>query len=255
MKTNWDYTSLAATYDQRADYSGIAISRLLETIGASEDKPIADIGAGTGKLTKMLQRFTVKAIEPNDAMRSLGMKNAPHAEWRVGTAEATGLPETSVYAALFGSSFNVTDQQSALKEVYRILVPGGWFACMWNHRDLTDPLQIRIESIIRSHLPGYDYGSRREDPTPEIDRSGLFAPVRFIEERFTVSMPKAEAVAAWRSHGTLQRQAGDKFDAIVAAIAAVIPDTMKVPYHTRIWCAYLTAPKDGWKAEMYAATE
>ena len=51
MKTNWDYTERAHTYDDRAEYSSKAVSNLLRNINCISSKTIADIGAGTGKLT------------------------------------------------------------------------------------------------------------------------------------------------------------------------------------------------------------
>lgn len=161
MKTEWDYTDRAHTYDKRANYSDPAIQRLLDETGCSAGKPIADIGAGTGKLTMMLLRhgLIIHAVEPNDNMRMYGVKNTENmsAYWTEGVGEATGLDDSSVYAAFFGSSFNVLNQKAALKEVSRILVPGGWFACMWNHLDTEDPVQKRVEQIIHSFIPNYDY--------------------------------------------------------------------------------------------------
>ena len=129
MKTEWDYTDRAHTYDKRADYSKSAVSKLIQETGCSTEKPVADIGAGTGKLTKMLLQhgLTVRAVEPNYNMRMYGMKNTENqsAAWAEGTGEATGLDYACVYAAFFGSSFNVVNQSSALNEVARILVPGG----------------------------------------------------------------------------------------------------------------------------------
>ena len=42
-----------------------------------KDAVVADIGAGTGKLTKLLtaQGLYVEAIEPNDTMRAYGNKD------------------------------------------------------------------------------------------------------------------------------------------------------------------------------------
>ena len=54
IKTNWDYTTLARHYDLRADYSKILIKKILKKIKCKENYPVADIGAGTGKLTKLL---------------------------------------------------------------------------------------------------------------------------------------------------------------------------------------------------------
>jgi len=245
-KVSWDYTEHAACYDKRADYSRDAIKNLLKAIGCAPSRPVADIGAGTGKLTKELLKhgLTVSAVEPNDAMRTIGIQNTKgeSAIWSVGTGEATGLPTSSVYAVFFGSSFNVVDPILALSEVFRILVPRGWFACMWNHRDLNDPIQQRIESIIKSSIPTYSYGSRREDPTNIINTSGRFSATKSIEGSFVWKMPKSDVIVAWKSHATLKRQAGSDsvFNGIISEIARYLedlPEIIDVPYTTRIYFA------------------
>jgi ubiquinone/menaquinone biosynthesis C-methylase UbiE len=246
---SWDYTEHAAHYDKRADYSRDAIKNLLMTIGCTPSRPVADIGAGTGKLTKELLKYglTVRSIEPNDAMRTIGIQNTlgQSVTWAVGTGEATGLPSNSVYAAFFGSSFNVVDQTRALPEVSRILVPNGWFGCMWNHRDLDDPIQRRIESVIKSSIPNYSYGSRREDPTNIIKISGHFSAAKSLEGGFVCKMPKSDVIDAWKSHATLKRQAGSEsiFNRIIQEIAsylAQLPEVIDVPYTTRIYFAQKT---------------
>jgi ubiquinone/menaquinone biosynthesis C-methylase UbiE len=245
-KVTWDYTDHASHYDKRADYSRDAIDNLLKTIGCTPSRPVADIGAGTGKLTKELLKhgLTVSSVEPNDAMRTIGIQNTKgkSAAWSIGTGEATGLPTSSAYAVFFGSSFNVVDQSVALSEVSRILIPNGWFACMWNHRDLDDPIQQRIESIIKSSIPTYSYGSRREDPTNIINTSGHFSDTRSIEGSFVWKMPKSDVIVAWKSHATLKRQAGSDlvFNGIIQEIANhldTLPEIVDVPYTTRIYFA------------------
>ena len=251
-KVSWDYTEHAAHYDKRADYSKTAIDQLVAATGCTPATPVADIGAGTGKLTKELLRLglTVRSVEPNDAMRSFGQKNTAGQKvtWSSGTGEETGLPADSFHAAFFGSSFNVVDQQKTLKEVCRILKAGGWFGCMWNHRDLDDPVQRQIEAIIKRHIPAYSYGSRREDPTAVIDRNGDFSAVRTIEGSFTWPMSREDIIVAWRSHATLRRQAETdaRFDRIIADIAAYLDSltpVVAVPYTTRIYFAQMTAKK------------
>jgi hypothetical protein len=180
-------------------------------------------------------------------MRNIGIKNTrgQTVTWSVGTGEATGLPAGSFYAAFFGSSFNVVDQSATLSEVKRILQPRGWFACMWNHRKLDDPIQNRIEGIIKEFIPSYSYGSRRQDPTAVIDSSGYFSPVRSLERTFEWQMPKSDIITAWKSHATLRRQAGEEvtFARIIAEISrylATLPQNINVPYATRIYFAHLT---------------
>ena len=240
MKTEWDYTDRAHTYDKRADYSNKAIEKLLKKTECSEGKTVCDIGAGTGKLSKILLNFglTVQAVEPNDNMRRYGIKNTKNNNifWTEGTGENTGLNDSSVYATFFGSSFNVVNQKKSISEVARILMPNGWFACMWNHRDIEDPIQKNIENIITSFIPNYDYGLRRQDPSSVILDSGLFSEVMYIEEKFTVSMEKSEIVDAWKSHETLFRQSEGKFDKIINEISNLLTSEIyKVPYFTRIW--------------------
>jgi ubiquinone/menaquinone biosynthesis C-methylase UbiE len=245
-KVSWNYTEHASHYDKRADYSGEAIDSLLRATGCDSSKSIAEIGAGTGKLTKELLKhgLTVRSVEPNDAMRAIGIQNTTGKQvtWSVGTGEATGLESNSAYAVFFGSSFNVVDQKATLNEVRRVLVPRGWFACMWNHRDLTDPVQKQIEQLIKSAIPGYSYGSRREDPTAVINASRLFSAVKSIEGNFVWEMPKADIITAWKSHATLKRQAGSDaaFDGIIKAISSYLeklPENIDVPYTTRIYYA------------------
>lgn len=245
MKTNWDYTELADAYLKRPDYAPEAVDELLKTARVSEGARVCDVGAGVAHLTLMLagRGLRVDAVEPNDAMRANGVKRTAgmdRVSWFEGTGESTGMADGVYALATFGSSFNVTDRSLALKETARILCPGGWFACLWNHRDLEDPIQAEIESVIRANIPGYDYGTRREDQEAVIDASGLFGPVRKITGRVVHRQKVSECVAAWRSHATLQRQAGDAFGTIVSEIEEALAgrgEEIEIPYETRVWAA------------------
>jgi ubiquinone/menaquinone biosynthesis C-methylase UbiE len=250
----WDYTDRAEHYDKRADYSKEAVQTLLQKIGAVPWKPVADIGAGTGKLTKLLalNGLTVRAVEPNDAMMAIGIKNTEgmSVTWTKGVGEKTDLPESSVHAAFFGSSFNVLDQKATLFEVARILFPDGYFACMWNHRDLNDHLQNEIEEVIRQMVPDYNYGSRREDPTAIINDSKLFGQVGYLAQNFKVEMPSNIFFEGWKSHATLERQAGQKFASVLERIQKLLMhyEVIDVPYSTKIWFAPLAVKKTDWRS-------
>jgi SAM-dependent methyltransferase len=140
----------------------------------------------------------------------------------------------------FGSSLNVLDRRAALGEARRLLAPDGWFAALWNHRDLMDPLQRTIDQVIRAHVPGYDPGSRRSDHRDVIRASGVFDEALMIEVRVVHTVDRRLWARAWRSHATLAGQAGDRFEAVVADIEDVLrnePDRITVPYHTRVFVA------------------
>jgi ubiquinone/menaquinone biosynthesis C-methylase UbiE len=247
MKTQWDYTDLARAYLKRPDYADGAIDALLERARLTRGARACDVGAGVAHLTlELLERgLSVVPVEPNDEMRRLGSERTraryPEVTWFEGTGEQTGQPAGAFDLVTFGSSFNVTDRAKALAETVRILKPRGWFACMYNHRELDDPLQARIEEAIKRQIAKYGYGTRREDQTPIIEASGLFGPVQHIEGRVVHRQSQADCLEAWRSHATLERQAGGRFNDVIESIRGVLEahgsDPIAVPYTTRVWLA------------------
>ncbi|MBF0587978.1 MAG: class I SAM-dependent methyltransferase [Magnetococcales bacterium] len=246
MKTEWDYTSLAKAYLKRPDYAPAAIDKMLERCGLGAGASVCDVGAGVAHLTLRLRErgLQVTAVEPNDAMRALGVERTrqwPEVKWFEGVGEATGQPDSAFDLVTFGSSFNVTDRPKAMLETCRILKPHGWFAVMWNHRDLSDPIQAEIEGIIQAAIPEYKYGARREDQSEIISKSNLFNPVVALEGRVVHQETVENVVEAWRSHGTLERQAGDRFDGIVKAIEKMLigrgKSMIPIPYDTKLWMA------------------
>ncbi|MBK5526801.1 methyltransferase domain-containing protein [Pseudomonas sp. TH08] len=248
MKTEWDYTTLADAYLKRPDYADAAIDAMLSIAGAEQGDKFCDVGAGVAHLTLMLaaRGLDVTAVEPNDAMRANGIKRTAelaNVKWHEGTGEATGQAAHAFDMVTFGSSFNVCDRQQALKETARILKPRGWFACMWNHRNLEDPIQARIEAIIKERVAGYGYGTRREDQTAVIDASELFGPVVHLDARVIHEQSIEECLEAWRSHATLERQAGASFHEVIAAIDDYLKSlqtpSIQIPYSTNIWVAQL----------------
>jgi ubiquinone/menaquinone biosynthesis C-methylase UbiE len=248
MKTEWDYSELAVAYEKRPGYSDAAIDAMLAVSGSREGDEFCDVGAGVAHLSIMLaeRHMEVLALEPNDVMRTRGIersKNFKNIRWQEGVGEATGQLPNIFDMVTFGSSFNVCDRQKALKETSRILKPGGWFACMWNHRHLEDPHQSAIEGIIKQRIPGYGYGSRREDQKAEINKSGAFGPVVHLEADVEHEMSISDCLEAWESHATLQRQAGDSFPEIINSIdiylKSLTTNSIRVPYSTNIWLAQL----------------
>jgi ubiquinone/menaquinone biosynthesis C-methylase UbiE len=248
MKTEWDYTALADAYLKRPDYSDAAIDAMLAISHAEPGDRFCDVGAGAAHLTLMLAErgLDVIAVEPNDAMRANGVKRAEafgNVRWHEGTGEQTGQESKAFDMVTFGSSFNVCDRLLALTEAGRILKPGGWFACMWNHRQLDDQVQSNIETIIKELVIGYGYGTRREDQTAVIEASQLFGPVIHINSRVVHEQTVAECVEAWRSHATLKRQAGERFEQVVTAIEDYLlglkTSIVRIPYSTNIWMAQL----------------
>ena len=129
-----DFTEMAKHYHNRPGYNPLMIEKLLACINdkalPKTQLNIAEVGAGTGKLTELLARdfkLNVNAIEPNDAMRHEGMnalKDLPNINWQKGSGEATHLPDQSQDWVVMASSFHWTDPQKSLPEFARILKGG-----------------------------------------------------------------------------------------------------------------------------------
>jgi ubiquinone/menaquinone biosynthesis C-methylase UbiE len=244
----WNYSALARPYLKRPNYSEAGLDAMLAITKIPSNSAVCDIGAGVGHLTIPLERrnLILTAIEPNDEMRQLGAertRDVTNISWQKGTGEVTGSPSNTFSLVTFGSSFNVTNRELALEETNRILCKGGWFSCMWNHRDLRDPLQQEVEALIKGFIPGYDYGTRREDQTPIIEQSGLFLAPYQIEAPVLHRISVNDWIEAWRSHATLERQSGDKFSEIIDSIENLVRGGGKkeiaVPYKTRMWLAQI----------------
>ncbi len=246
MKTEWDYSNLAVAYLKRPQYAPQAITAMLRTASVCAGQRVCDVGAGVGHLTKLLLEngLKVDAVEPNDSMRELGIleTQGKSVSWHEATGENTNLGAEVFDLVTFGSSFNVCDRNLALIESARILKPRGWFACLWNHRLLTDPLQSAIERAITETISDYSYGTRREDQFSVIEDSEIYENTTKITARVSHRIKTEEFIEAWRSHATLERQAGDDFLDLVSKIEKICYEFdadgfVMVPYETNLWMA------------------
>lgn len=245
-----DFTKLAKDYINRTGYSTRILKNLAAYIGGyREDFKIADVGAGTGKLTENLidMGFCGYAVEPNDSMREEGIRlfdKTGKFSWLKGTGEETGLPDNSVDWVFMASSFHWTNPEISLKEFHRILKPGGFFTALWNPRDLeSSELHMKIEKKIFEILPSLNrVSSGSKEYTKGIEQTlqstGHFHNLIFMEAPHIVEMDKERYMGAWRSVNDIQAQAGEeKFQQILMTIEEEVKNlsTVTVPYKTRAW--------------------
>ncbi len=242
----WDYTKHAKFYEYRPNYAPTSIDMLLSIFGGRKCR-VADIGAGSGNLSIMLleRGCEVVAVEPNDAMREIGEQRTQgqNIKWVRASGIDSTLEDGGFDWVTFGSSFNVMDREKALKEAHRLLKSSGYFSCMWNHRDLNDPIQKTAEDIISSFVPNYTRGTRREDQRPIIEsHKELFDSIIYLEEDFYFDQSIENYINAWKSvknpYWDLDTTQGQElFAAIIEKMRQTLPQNLHIKYTTRCWSA------------------
>ena len=114
---------------------------LLDLLPVASGATVLDLGAGTGKLTRVLARryARVIAVEPLDGMRAILERVVRDVEALPGSAEQIPLDDASVDAVFAAQAFHWFDHARAIPEIARVLRPGGVLAIVWNGPDESRP--------------------------------------------------------------------------------------------------------------------
>jgi SAM-dependent methyltransferase len=170
----------------RPGYPAGIIDLLASGVGLTSNHRIADIGSGTGLLSRVFLEHgnTVFGVEPNAEMRRAGEEQlASYARFQSidGAAEATTLERGSVDGVAAGQAFHWFDPAKAREEFRRILVPGGWSALIWNERR-TDGggFDLAYEALIRQYTTDRKTAEKKGGSMKVAD-----AVAAFFEGRFT----------------------------------------------------------------------
>ena len=134
------FNSVATKYDLMNDITSFGIHRvwkndLINWLSPQKNQSLADIAGGTGDIAhKFIKNGGGSAyvIDINDQMIKAGKKqNKPKLHWIVASAEKIPIPNNSFERATIAFGLrNVTNRNIALKEIFRILKPGGRFICL-----------------------------------------------------------------------------------------------------------------------------
>jgi SAM-dependent methyltransferase len=128
----------AALYERgRPDYPRAAIRFVGKEFGLGPGSVVVDLAAGTGKLTRAIQATgaTLVAVEPMPGMRRVFRRVVPGVPVIDGRAEKIPLPSGFADAVFVGQAFHWFRARIALREIARVLRPGGALILVWNTRE------------------------------------------------------------------------------------------------------------------------
>jgi SAM-dependent methyltransferase len=174
------YSNESSTYQRgRPEYPAELLGWLERDLGVSAGADVVDLGAGTGKFTRLLARLgaNVTAIEPVDAMRERLVQAVSGVRALPGSAESMPLGDASVDAVACAQAFHWFANEAALHEIHRVLRPGGRLGLVWNVRDETVDWVAAITKIITPYegdVPRH-YTGRWRQP---FEGQDLFAPLQ-----------------------------------------------------------------------------
>jgi ubiquinone/menaquinone biosynthesis C-methylase UbiE len=229
----------AAEYERaRPSYAAEAVAWIAERCRLGPDATVVDVGAGTGKLTRLLvgTGARVVAVEPVAAMRQQLRQTVAGVEALEGRAEALPLPDGCARAVTAAQAFHWFGP-GAPAELARVLEPGGSLALTWNSPDESDPTQARLEEIYESSRPQ----SHREGPLLQrLEQSGCFGEVEERSFRHIQRLAREDLVTRVQSISFVAADAGPERERIleeVRAIVADLPPEVDLPYTTAVYIA------------------
>jgi len=132
------FAAAAQTYVRgRPGYPAELAGWLAGDLELGTGRTCVDLGAGTGKFTRLLVQTgaEVIAVEPVAEMRDQLVAGLPGTRALEGTAQAMPLADATVDAVVCAQAFHWFADTAALAEIHRVLRPGGRLGLVWNVRD------------------------------------------------------------------------------------------------------------------------
>ena len=175
------FEAWALEYDRyRPSYPDGLFDQIATRLSLPTVPVVADLGAGTGKAALAMARrgSQVIAVEPGegmlDVLRARASTEGLNVDTRLSSAEDTGLPEASVDLVTVAQAFHWFDKARAVREMARIVRPGGGVAIFWNARaDDRSPFLAGHMAVLGKYVPEdhIDHRAKDDESSTQTDLS------------------------------------------------------------------------------------
>jgi SAM-dependent methyltransferase len=242
------FSSRVANYIRyRPGYPPEVLELLQSECGLTRASVIADVGSGTGILTRMFLENGnhVFGIEPNPDMRRAGeelLASYPALVSIDGRAEATTLPSHSVDFVTAGQAAHWFDRVTARREFVRILKPDGWAVLVWNERCIDTRFLQDYEQLLLTY--GTDYQVVRHEHTASMN--DFFPPSVYQVHVFPMNQEFDYPALAGRllSSSYTPSPGDEKYEPMLAALRRIfekhqLGGRVAFNYKTRVYYARL----------------
>jgi SAM-dependent methyltransferase len=151
----------------RPSYPPGAVAWIVDRVRPGPGRPVCDLAAGTGKLTRLLvgAGLPVVAVEPVAGMRAAFRAVLPSVPLVAGTAEAMPFADGSLAAVTVAQAFHWFDHARTSAELVRVVPRGGVVTLCWNARDRSLEWADAVWTIIdrvEKRAPWRDHENWRE---------------------------------------------------------------------------------------------
>jgi SAM-dependent methyltransferase len=230
---------IAAAYERFRPGYPPELFDVVMTYAAQPVRTALEIGAGTGKATRLFAErgITVTATEPDGAMLAELRKHVPASVKTMQAALEDVQPGETYGLVYAAAALHWTNPQGRWPRVAALLEPGGVFASFGGPVQLADPA---VEEAVRAarasflesdEIPSPDgtpQGRHMQWPGTELQRSDWFADVQqsVVERRFTMSAPDYVGLLSTVS-AYLELPASEQ-EQVYSQILQVLPETVEI---------------------------
>lgn len=211
--------------------------RMVEAAQVQPGQRVLDVGCGTGVFTRAAAERVGPAgeiigLDINEGMLAVARRKAPHIEWRSGPAEALPFEDNrfDAVACQFALMF-FAERRAALREMVRVLRPGGWLAvAVWDTVENTPGYSAMVGLLQR--LFGAEAANALRAPFNLGDTQLLreiFTDAGLPEVKITslTGTARFESIAAWvtteiKGWTLADRLDDDQFEQLLAAAESVL---------------------------------